>query len=110
VAKIRIIEADAETRRMLELMGSRLGHEATQDAAPDVVAVEPAGPGALETLRELRARRPDLPVILVTVLPRERALAEIGAVRHLEKPVSGHRLLLAIEDALAASGSTTSAC
>lgn len=109
MARIRIIEADAETRRMLELMVARLGHEPTEDSAPDVVAVEPAGPGALETLRELRAQRPGLPVVLVTVLPPQESLAEIGAVRHLEKPVSGPRLLLAIEQALAASGSPASA-
>jgi CheY-like chemotaxis protein len=108
MASIRIIEADLETRRLHELMLARLGHEPTDGMTPDVVIVEPAAPEALDALRELRAGRPDVPVILVTVLPPDRRLAELGAVRHLEKPVSGSRLLLAIDQALAAAGSTSS--
>ncbi|UGS34741.1 DNA-binding transcriptional response regulator [Capillimicrobium parvum] len=108
MANIGIVEGDAETRTLLEVLVVRLGHELDPGAPPDLLIVEPASPDAVETVRTLRAGRPDLPVITVSILPPGPALAAVRASRHVEKPVSGARLAEAIDHVLSSADSVSS--
>lgn len=103
MAIIRIVEADPETRTLLEILLTRLGHTADDAAPPDVALVEPAGPDAADAVRDLRAAHPDVPVVAVTVLPPSRSLAAWRIARHVEKPISGRKLAEAIDAALASA-------
>jgi len=73
--------------------------------ACDLVVLDVRLPGidGLETLRRLRARAPDLPVVMIsghgTIATAVEATRE-GAVDFLEKPCSRERLLLAARNAL----------
>jgi hypothetical protein len=103
VANIRIVEADAETRTLLEILVVRLGHELDAGVPPDLLIVEPVSPDAAETVRTLRAARPELPVITVSILSPGPELAAVRASRHVEKPVSGPRLAAAIDHVLSSA-------
>ena len=78
----------------------------------DLIVCDIGLPGinGMELLRQLRAGRPDVPVVLVTGAPdTDSAIeaVEYGAFRYLTKPVDSLRLLAAI-DSLAASDQAAS--
>jgi hypothetical protein len=103
VATIRIVEPDPETRTLLEILVTRLGHTLDDTIVPDLLIIEPAGPGAPDIVRELRAHRPELPVVAVTILSPGPELSAVAATRCVQKPVSGRRLSQAIDHALAST-------
>ncbi len=79
------------------------------EARPDVVITDVKMPGldGFALLRAVRARHPEMPVILLTgegsVEMALRAVREEGAYHFFEKPVDNDRLLAVVGRALAAS-------
>ena len=72
---------------------------------PDVVILDShtAAPHGLETLRQLRAKRPELPVILITdrgSLQTAMAAMRLGAADFLTKPLAPRSLTESVETSL----------
>ena len=102
--KIRVLMVDDEaqfratterilTRRGFDTLLAGSGEEAidTLNENPDVVVLDIQMPGmdGHETLREIKNRKPDLPVIMLTghgALPSAREAREKGAFDYLTKP------------------------
>ena len=90
--------------RGVKVDGVTSGQEALgkiREQAYDVVVIDlkMAGLGGLETMRQIRAIRPDVPFIILTGHTDERDLArglETGARFHLMKPVDIEVLLARI--------------
>jgi CheY-like chemotaxis protein len=121
MASILVIDDDETFRRMLRRTLQRLGHEVIeaaegrealrvlQDAAIELVMTDILMPGmeGIETIRWLRQRAPQLPVIAMSGGGRlapdgylEVARA-FGAVQALSKPFSDAELRAALSVALA---------
>jgi DNA-binding response OmpR family regulator len=110
MASILLSESDPDVRRLLVVLLERLGHEAIvlEDgvSAPppaDLMLLEPAVPSRLEQAREIRAQRPTLPVVCVSMLPAEARFLTLGPLAYLTKPFTCSQLDAAIQGALASS-------
>jgi two-component system response regulator AtoC len=91
------VDTAGDGRRALDLLAA--------GAAPDVVLLDVLMPrlGGLETLREIRASLPGLPVIMLSVIGRAATIVEamqLGASDFLNKPFEEDELVRAIERAL----------
>jgi DNA-binding response OmpR family regulator len=113
MASILLSESDPDVRRLLVVLLERLGHEAIvlEDgvAAPppaDLMLLEPAAPGRLEQAREIRAQRPSLPVVCVSMLPVEARFLTLGPLAYLAKPFTVAQLDATIQGALASSAAS----
>ncbi|MGM0575966.1 MAG: response regulator [Myxococcota bacterium] len=104
VIKRRISEAFAD--REVEFLDARDGREAlacAREESPDLVLLDLTMPemDGFEALRQIRAARPDVPVVVVSAdvqpLARER-VREAGAVAFLEKPLDGAALAEVLRD------------
>jgi DNA-binding response OmpR family regulator len=101
--KILVVDDEPEVRQVMEQFliergyevrtaeNGRRGLEALGAFAPDVVLLDMHMPemDGLETLRQLTARAPGLPVIMVTVnddVETTSRLLQLGAVDYLPKP------------------------
>jgi len=94
----------------LVVLLERLGHEAivldngAETPPPaDLMLLEPASALRLEQARRIRARRPSLPVVCVSVLPVEARFLALGPLAYLTKPFTSAELDTAIEAALASA-------
>jgi CheY-like chemotaxis protein len=108
--RVLVLEPDAEVRTLYQRAIERLGHAATfaddggLDALPeiDAVLVEPGSPLELGVARDLRAQRPDVPIVCASIFPAQgfgvgpTAGFGLEPVAFLEKPFR----LGALEDAL----------
>lgn len=110
MASILLSEADPDVRRLLVVLLERLGHETIvleggAQALPsaDLMVLEPAAPSRLEQAREIRAQKPDMPVVCVSVLPAEARFLALGPLAHLTKPFTFAQLDDTIEAALAST-------
>ena len=108
MASILLSEADPDVRRLLVALLERLGHdvivlEGGVETPPpaDLMVLEPASALRLEQARRIRARRPSLPVVCVSVLPVEARFLALGPLAYLTKPFTSAELDTAIEAALA---------
>ncbi|MHB8468227.1 MAG: hypothetical protein ACYDCH_00495 [Gaiellaceae bacterium] len=108
MARILVCEADADVRRLLVILLSRLGHEPVvvdpgdgDLPAGDLAIVEPAAPACLDLVRLARTRDPGLPVLCVSVLPQESDFRLLGRFAYLTKPFAVHELRDAVAGALA---------
>ena len=108
MARILILESNAEVRQLLALQVRHLGHEAVcggegtgaaGGAAIDAAIVEPVAPGGLDAARVLRNVWPHLPLVFVSVRPPSAESRSLAPVLHLVKPVR----LAELEAALAAA-------
>jgi FixJ family two-component response regulator len=114
---IYVVDDDAAVRRALEFALDLAGFavETYESGEALLLGIRPRAPGCLvlderlpgvtgiETLRQLRARKVDLPAILVTSHPKaafREAAAKAGAPI-LEKPLEGETLIAAINQLLA---------
>ena len=111
-----VVEDDAAVRRALAFALDMEGFAVeTYDSgealllrhppmAPGCLVLDERLPGAsgLDTLRQLRARKVDLPAILITSHPnaRFREAAALAGAPILEKPLLGEALISAIREAL----------
>jgi DNA-binding response OmpR family regulator len=112
VARILVIEPEAQAREYLESFLQELGHEVVQLEgevgglkkaswpAPDLVLLEPADEASFASARALRERIAHLPVICLS----SEHLVEIGeslqAAAFLMKPFRGRLLEWALAEAL----------
>jgi len=88
------------------------GHEALvilMDQPVDLVITDLKMPrkSGLDLLREIRAKSPDIPVVVITAYGEWTTYLQamnIGAVDYLTKPVRRHDILLTIRKALARRG------
>jgi two-component system, NtrC family, nitrogen regulation response regulator NtrX len=117
MAAILIVDDEANIRRMLGRLLEEGGHQvataargeevvpALEAGEPDVVLLDLALPGAsgLDVLRDVRARWPALPVIMMsgraTLSDAVRA-TRLGAFHFIEKPLTPEAVLLTIESAV----------
>ena len=106
MARILILESNAEVRQLLALQVRHLGHEAVcggggtrAGSAIDAAIVEPVAPGGLDAARVLRNVWPDLPLVFVSVQPPSAESRGLAPAVHLVKPVR----LAELEAALAAA-------
>jgi CheY-like chemotaxis protein len=110
VARVLIVDPDREITDLFAHSVARLGHVAQQwhegmtvaDVEADVVLVEPARPRSHAFARALRAARPDIAIVVVSIRMRGGADRELGAVAHLDKPFERSELAQALAVALAA--------
>jgi len=110
MASILLSEADPDVRQLLIVLLERLGHEAivleggVETPPPaDLMLLEPSSPERLDQAREIRAERPSLPVVCVSVLPAEAWFLTLGPLAYLTKPFTVAELESTIEAALASS-------
>ena len=112
MARILVIEPEAQAREYLESFLQELGHEVVQLEsevgglkkgswpAPDLVLLEPADEASLATARALRERVAHLPIICLS----SEHLVEVGesleAAAFLMKPFRGRLLEWALAEAL----------
>ena len=115
--RVLVVAHDTDTRKFLgqvltqqayRVLNATNRKEATALLAleePDVVILDShtAAPHGLETLRQLRAKRPELPVILITdrgSLQTAMAAMRLGAADFLTKPLAPLSLTDAVENSL----------
>src|SRR5687768_12779507 len=114
-----VVDDDAAVRRALAFALDLEGFEVetfesgealllrSPSLAADCLVLDERLPGAsgLDTLRQLRTRRVDLPAILITSHPNAalRAAAAGAGAPILEKPLLGDALITAIHEALGAT-------
>lgn len=110
MARVLIVDPDREITDLFAHSVARLGHVAQQwhegmtvaDVEADVVLVEPARPRSHAFARALRAARPDIAIVVVSIRSRGGADRELGAVAHLDKPFERRELAQALAVALGA--------
>ena len=120
--RILVVEDDRELRLLLVDLLGEAGYEVAafgsaesalraleQPAEPDLVITDLMLPGlqGLDLLRELRRRRPETHVIVMTAfgsIDSAIGLVKAGAFDYLTKPLRTGDVLLAVERALAESG------
>jgi two-component system response regulator AtoC len=115
--RILVIDDDPGIREYLEALASRHGYdvftvgdgekalESLDDTRPDIVTLDVVLPGidGLETLRLLKQRLPDVPVIMLSGHGQARTIVEAmrrGASDFLRKPFEVEELELAFQKAL----------
>jgi DNA-binding response OmpR family regulator len=116
VARILVIEPEAQARQYLESFVAELGHEVVQLKdevggldekaswpAPDLVLLEPAAAESLAMVHALRERNPQLPIICVSSEHLNDELEALEAAAYLMKPFRGRLLEWAIAEALVAA-------
>ncbi len=96
--RVLVCEPDPDIRRLLELTVTRLGHEPVTQGDADVVLMEPACPLAQSALRRF-ARR--IPVVCLSIHPREAGFEPPDTVAYLMKPIKKARLAAALSGVLA---------
>lgn len=115
--KILVVDDDAVERRLLQtLLGKVAGYEvltaedgksALERAVPTVNAVlldlQLPDMSGMEVLRQLKSRRPQLPVVMLTGVTDVRMAVEAvqaGALQYLTKPFENDQLLITLRNAL----------
>lgn len=115
---IFVVDDDADVRDGLQAMLSVKGYGVTTFASADqflaslsdgsvgcaLVDVRMPGMDGLELQRELKKRRPDLPVIIITGhgdVPMAVSALKAGAIDFLEKPFDADTVFTAIDEGLA---------
>jgi two-component system response regulator AtoC len=115
--RVLVIDDDPGTRNLLEALVSRQGYEvfavssgeealgALGEAHPDLVTLDVVLPGmdGIETLRRLKERLPEVPVVMLSGHGQARTIVEamrLGATDFLPKPFEVELLELAIQKAL----------
>jgi two-component system response regulator AtoC len=115
--RVMVIDDDPGVREYLEALVSRQGHEATAVSSgeealralerirPDLITLDVVleGMDGLETLRQLKKRVPDVPVVMLSGHGQARTIVEamrLGASDFLRKPFEVEELELAFQKAL----------
>lgn len=109
MARVLVLEPDAEIRRLFCQMLTRLGHEPRVLAGAangaedcDAVLLEPAWRAGVERARRLAAGPGARPIVAASIHSAGTAAAGLPVVRHLVKPFTLVQLADAIAEALAA--------
>jgi CheY-like chemotaxis protein len=107
MAAILISEPHLEVRELLARVIEAMGAEPLVDApasahAVDLLLIEPGSEAALELARRLRAERPDLPIVCVSIYPPQLESDLLCPAAYLVKPFSVAELQGVLRNALAA--------
>jgi len=115
--RVLVIDDDPGIREYLEILATRQGYrvvavgtgeealEVLDEARPDVVTLDAVLPGmdGLETLRQLKQRLPEVPVVMLSGHGQARTIVEamrLGASDFLRKPFEVEELEIAFQKAL----------
>jgi two-component system response regulator AtoC len=115
--RVMVIDDDPSVRDYMEALVSRQGYRVyaaadgeqalgqLDDVRPDLVTLDVVLPGVdgLETLRRIKARMPDVPVVMLSGHGQARNIVEamrLGATDFLRKPFEVEELELAFQKAL----------
>jgi two-component system response regulator AtoC len=115
--KVLVIDDDPGIRDYLQALALRQGYDVTaaadgeealaclDEAKPDIITLDAVLPGmdGLETLRHLKQRMPDVPVVMLSGHGQARMIVEamkLGASDFLRKPFEVEELELAFQKAL----------
>ena len=115
--RVLVIDDDPGVRDYLETLALRLGYAVTtvgdgeealatlDESKPDIITLDAVLPGmdGLETLRRLKQRIPDVPVVMLSGHGQARTIVEamkLGASDFLRKPFEVEELELAFQKAL----------
>ena len=115
--RVLVIDDDPGVRDYLETLALRLGYRVTavgdgeealatlDESKPDIITLDAVLPGmdGLETLRRLKQRIPDVPVVMLSGHGQARTIVEamkLGASDFLRKPFEVEELELAFQKAL----------
>jgi CheY-like chemotaxis protein len=119
VASVLVHEYDEHVRSLLEAQLAALGHEAFligegsmawQSRHFDVAVVETATSRGLYLARELRASRPDTPLVFVSVIGPTGETRALAPTAHLVKPARLAELGRAVAEALTLSAPVALGC
>jgi CheY-like chemotaxis protein len=107
MATILISEPHLEVRellaRVIEAMGAEpLVEEPSSAHELDLLLIEPGSEAALELARRLRAERPNLPIVCVSIYPPQLESDLLSPAAYLVKPFSVAELQGVLRNALAA--------
>jgi CheY-like chemotaxis protein len=107
MATVLVSEPHTEVRELIghvvEAMGWTAATSAAADAdAIDLLLVEPGWAEGIELARRLRAARADLPIVCLSIYPRELEAELLFPTDYLVKPFSVVELQRALRNALAA--------
>jgi DNA-binding response OmpR family regulator len=107
MAAILISEPNFEIRellaRVIEAMACETATSPATDAdAVDLLLVEPGWPEGLALARRLRAARPELPIVLLSIYPPQLESELLSPTAYLVKPFSVAELQGVLRNALAA--------
>lgn len=98
-ARIFIAEPDADVRELLELTVRRLGYDVVGDGCEaDAVLLEPASSAGRSLVRRLSEA---IPVVCLSIYPREEGLEPAASVAYLTKPSSSAEISAALRGAVA---------
>jgi two-component system response regulator AtoC len=115
--RVLVIDDDPGIRDLLETLARRMGFavtavpdgeqalESLDECSPDIVTLDAVLPGmdGLETLRQLKQRLPEVPVVMLSGHGQARMIVEamrLGASDFLRKPFEAEELDLAFQKAL----------
>jgi DNA-binding response OmpR family regulator len=97
--RILIAEPDDDVRELLELTVRRLGYEVVGEGGDaDAVLLEPAYSLGRSLLRRLNSA---VPVVCLSIYPREEGLEPSASVAYLTKPASTAQISAALRGAVA---------
>jgi len=105
VARVLIVEPHADVRALLEIVVTRLGHEAVVqssselDRAVDAAIIEPGEGFGLEVAQRLHDFH--VPLVFASIYPPSNETVVLAPVAYLVKPFALYALEHALEDALA---------
>ena len=106
MATILIVDPDAATRSLLEVLCRRLGHAPVgavdwiDGAEPDLLLLEPASRPGMRLARGFRRRFPHLPILCVSIDGPSGETLSLDPVAHVMKPFRRSQLERALEQAL----------
>lgn len=102
MARVLVIHSSPALQVMLELQLERLGHAIVADdldPAVEVALVEPVDLRSLARALALRARTPDVPIVVLSAEPPSRESRALAPAAHLLYPFSLAQLTRTIADA-----------
>ena len=105
--RILVADPSIEIQELVEQVVERLGHEPLRAAhlngsSNEVAAavIEPADETSLALARELRRRRPDLPLVFTSLMPETTATRALRPSAYLLKPFRLRDLTAALATAI----------
>jgi CheY-like chemotaxis protein len=103
MALIALRHPPDDVRLLIEHALGRLGHailEAGAEAQADALLLEPASPEDLVAAQRLRAMRPDLPIVCVSIVPPFAEALALQPEVYLVKPFSVAGLRSTVQNVL----------
>jgi CheY-like chemotaxis protein len=108
MVNVLVSEPHEEIRELIRHVIAGMNWAAVDDPQDsDLLLLEPGWPVGLDLARRLRAERPDLPIVCVSIYPRREDADGIAPNAYLVKPFSVTELQRALREALSAAGEAT---